>query len=61
MSWDLFVMNLPPEIKSSKDIPRDFNPSPIGPRSEIIAKISALYPECDFSDPTWEYSNIPTA
>jgi hypothetical protein len=56
---DLFVMNLPPEIKSSKDIPRDFDPSPIRLRSEIIAKICELYPECDFSNPAWGRLELP--
>jgi hypothetical protein len=59
MSWDLFAMHLPPEIKRLSDLPKDFAPSPIGPRSEIIAKLSALYPECDFSDPSWGSLALP--
>lgn len=46
MSWDTFVQDLPPGIASISDIPDDFEPSPIGLRSDIIAKVSALYPEC---------------
>jgi hypothetical protein len=59
MSWDIFVFDLPPEIVSLQDVPKDFAPSPIGPRSEIIAKLSALYPECDFSDPSWGSLGLP--
>jgi hypothetical protein len=53
MSWDIFVQDLPPGIASIADIPDGFVPSPIGLRSEVIAKLSALYPECSFADPSW--------
>lgn len=59
MSWDIFVQDLPPGIASIDDIPDDFRPSSIGRRSEIIAKLSALYPECDFGDPSWGILKIP--
>ena len=52
MSWDIFGMHLPPGIKTGKDIPADFKPAAIGLRSEIIAKIKALYPEANFSNPS---------
>jgi hypothetical protein len=59
MSWDIFVQDLPPGIASVDEIPDDFRPSPIGRRSEIIAKLSALYPECDFGDPSWGILDLP--
>jgi hypothetical protein len=59
MSWDIIVMNLPPGLKSVKDLPRDFVPAPLGKRSDIIAKISAIFPESDFSDPTWGILRVP--
>ena len=59
MSWDIFAFDLSPEIVSLQDVPKHFAPSPIGPRSEIIAKLSALYPECDFSDPSWGSLGLP--
>ena len=59
MSWDIFVQDLPPGIASVDDIPDSFVPSPIGLRSEIIAKLSALYPECDFADPSWGVLDLP--
>jgi len=51
MSWDIFVQDVPAGISSIADIPNDFRPGPIGRRSEIVAKLSALYPECTFADP----------
>lgn len=59
MSWDIFVQDLPPGATSIDDIPDDFKPAPIGLRSEIISKISALYPECDFTDPSWGVLDLP--
>jgi hypothetical protein len=59
MSWDIFVQDLPPGIASIDDIPDDFEPAPIGLRSEIIAKVSALYPECNFADPSWGVLDLP--
>ncbi len=44
MSWDVYVMNLPPGLESLDDIPKDYEPPPLGLRADIIAKISALYP-----------------
>lgn len=53
MSWDIFGAHLPADIKSTKDLPADFKLVPIGLRSEVIAKIKQLYPESNFSDPSW--------
>jgi hypothetical protein len=59
MSWDIFVQDLPAGITSIADIPHDFAPSPIGLRSEVIAKVSALYPECHFANPSWGVLDVP--
>jgi hypothetical protein len=59
MSWDIIVMNLPPGLKSIKDLPSNFVPATLGKRSDIIAKISAIFPESDFSDPTWGILQVP--
>jgi hypothetical protein len=53
MSWDIFVQGLPAGISSVADIADNFEPGPVGQRSEIIAKLSALYPECNFTHPFW--------
>ena len=59
MNWDIFVQDLPARIASIAEIPDDFEPSTIGLRSEIIARVSALYPECSFADPSWGALDIP--
>ncbi len=53
MSWDIFVQDLPRDAQTVADIPDDFVPKDIGERSEIIASISEVVPEIDFSDPAW--------
>jgi hypothetical protein len=59
MSWDLFVMALPAGIMSIGEIPKDYKPPPLGPRSEIIAKISSIFPQTDFSDRSWGTLTVP--
>ena len=53
MSWDLFVQDLPPGIRSIAEIPDDFRPRPLGARSQIIERIWHAAPETNFSDPAW--------
>lgn len=53
MSWDLLAQNLPPDIPSLAHLPRDFEPAPLGERSEIIAKLKQAVPFADFSDPLY--------
>lgn len=52
MSWDLFVQDWG-DVNSLDEIPDDFNPRPIGNRSEIIDKMKEAEPTIDFSDPSW--------
>jgi hypothetical protein len=59
MSWDIIVLNLPPGIKSIDEIPKDWRPPLLGPRSQIIAAIAALYPQCNFGDPSWGTLQLP--
>ena len=53
MSWDIFVLDLPAEAETIEDIPADFAPRPLGPRSDIIAAICTIVPYADFTDPAW--------
>ena len=53
MSWDIFVQDLPKGATRLGDIPDDFQPAPIGSPSELVHRISVIFPEADFSDPTW--------
>jgi hypothetical protein len=53
MSWDVFALAVPPEIKSVEEMPPDFKPMSLGTRSAVISKIKELIPTADFSDPAW--------
>ena len=53
MSWDIFVQDIPRGARDAGDIPEDFQPRPLGERSEVIRRILEVVPEADFSDPTW--------
>ena len=53
MSYDIFVQDIPAGAKSVSEIPDDFAPQPIGPRSEIVAAIRRAAPEVDFTQPDW--------
>lgn len=53
MSWDVFVQDIPPHAASLDDIPDDFEPQPLGPRSRIVAAIVRIAPFADVSDPSW--------
>ncbi|MBI3851455.1 MAG: hypothetical protein HY298_14445 [Verrucomicrobia bacterium] len=52
MSWDLWIYNWPKDAKTVRDIPDDWQPPVIAPRSEIISKIKAVVPTADFSKPS---------
>lgn len=53
MSWDIFVQQIPEDVRHVGDIPSDFVPGPLGPRAEIVAGIRDVFPTVDFSDPEW--------
>lgn len=53
MSWDVFVQDIPKDAASVAEIPDDFVPQPIGPRSRIIDAIRYVAPFADISDPAW--------
>jgi hypothetical protein len=59
MSWDVFAMNLPPGIADISEMPPNWSPPSLGKRGDIIAKISALYPQADFGDPSWGTLRLP--
>jgi len=60
MSWDVLALDLPTGIQSTDEIPKDWSPAPLGKRTDIIAKICALYPQADFSgDPSWGNLRLP--
>lgn len=46
-------MDLPRDARSVAEIPHDFKPVDLGPRSELIRKIQSVVPSADFTDPSW--------
>jgi hypothetical protein len=50
MSWDVVVVDIPPEIKRVADIPKGFIEPSIGKRAEVIGRIKAIIPTASFSD-----------
>ncbi len=59
MSWDIFIQDLPNDVASVAEIPEDYNPRPIGKRSELIAAIRTAIPQVDFADPSCGHLNLP--
>lgn len=53
MSWDIFIQDMPPGLRSVQDWPDDFVPGPIGERQAIINAIKEVVPASYFSDPAW--------
>ena len=56
MSWDVFLFNAPPGMKSLDDLSEDFKVAPLGPKDEVIAKLTHAL-EIDFSDRSWGIHN----
>ena len=52
MSWDIFVEEIPPSIRSVDEMPSNFQPAFIGRRSDVISRILEVVPFADLSDPT---------
>lgn len=52
MSWDISLFNAPPEI-AVEEIPRDYEPVPLGSVAEILDRLQAAFVDLDLSDPTW--------
>jgi hypothetical protein len=53
MSWDIFVQDIPEDARTITDIPDNFRPRPLGPRSEVLRLIREVVPQIDFSNPSW--------
>jgi hypothetical protein len=53
MSWDVFVQDLPRHATTVAEVPADYRPASLGKRSAIIEKIREVFPDADFSNPSW--------
>ena len=60
MSWDIFVQDLPPNIRTVADIPDTFTPAPLCTRAELIRRIQSFDPSVRFDDPAWGTLDAPT-
>lgn len=47
MSWMAIIMHLPEGAESFSDIPRDYNPPPLGTRDELVARFREHFGEAD--------------
>ncbi len=53
VGWDIFVQDIPADAASVADVPDDFDPQPIGTRSQVLAVVGEVAPWADTSDPAW--------
>jgi hypothetical protein len=54
MSRDIFVQDIPNDVRAVEDIPDDWMPAPLPCSAEQVrATVLAVAPDADFSDPTW--------
>jgi hypothetical protein len=53
MSWDVILMNVLPDKTISYDFSDDL--SDLGPRSQVLSTLAALFPNIDFTDPMWGF------
>jgi hypothetical protein len=53
MSWDVYLMPMPPDVSRVRDIPDDYQPPSMGTRTEVIDRIRARVPAVNFADPAW--------
>ena len=53
MSYDIFVIDLPPDITDVDQIPANFKAGPLGPRGPIINAIRRVVPEAMFDEAGW--------
>jgi hypothetical protein len=53
MSWDVFIMRLPKGLKSSDEIPADWDPEDIGTVAAVRAAIEAVVPDITWDSTGW--------
>ena len=52
MSWDISLFNAPPGM-TIEEIPRDYEPAPLGSAVEVLGRLQAAFVDLDLGDPTW--------
>ena len=62
MSRDIFIQDIPPNIRSVEEIHDSWRPSPLPfGLAEVVAAVREIVPSADFTDPTWGQVEIPGA
>jgi len=56
MSWDVLILNAPPDVVSTGEFPKDFS-SNLGSRDHVLGEISAILPDLDVNTPGWGFLN----
>jgi len=51
MSWDLMAFKVPPEFKTTKDMPQDWRPASFGTQEEVASRLKNLLPGIRFDPP----------
>jgi hypothetical protein len=57
MSYILSLFKLPAHITSINELSQDAEVEPLGSKAAILALLADLFPDADFSDPTWVILN----
>ncbi|MYQ74486.1 hypothetical protein GTY78_26220 [Streptomyces sp. SID4934] len=60
MSWDVLLVRLPDEVTSVSQMAHDYQPTPLGPRHDVLATVAGVLPGADLSDPAWGVLSGPT-
>ncbi len=58
MSWDVILLQIPSDIMMINDLADDFV-SVLGAQSEIVSKLTHLFPDLNCSDPAWGVLDRP--
>jgi hypothetical protein len=53
MSWDISIQKFGRTYRSVSAIPDDEKGLPLGPRPQVHAAVTAIFPETNWNDPAW--------
>jgi hypothetical protein len=53
MSWIVSMMRMPAGINALAELTPDFETEPLGSYSDVMAVLKSLFPDANYSDPTW--------
>ena len=53
MSFDIFVLDLPRDVRTVEDIPPEFLPGPLGSRSKVLDAVRSVFPLVSLDSSGW--------